>query len=120
MKTKGWKSIFGFTFLQQIKTKSFIISTAIIATIIALIAATVNILPAVLLEDELTKIEDTLEGDTEAFTIDKLYIADESGLNANFGVTTISFGITPESIDPSAVEAKIEELIFSANGFESW
>lgn len=110
MKTKGWKSIFGFTFLQQIKTKSFIISTAIIATIIALIAATVNILPAVLLEDELTKIEDTLEGDTEAFTIDKLYIADESGLNANFGVTTISFGITPESIDPSAVEAKIEEL----------
>ncbi len=110
MKTKGWKSIFGFTFLQQIKTKSFIISTTIIALIVALIAATINILPAVLLEDELTKIEDTLEGDTGAFTIDKLYIANETGLNVNFAFTTTSFGITPENIEPSAIEAKIAEL----------
>ena len=110
MKTKGWKNIFAFTFLQQIKTKSFIISTAIIATIIALIAATVNILPAVLLEDELTKIEDTLEGDTDAFTIDKLYIANETDLNISFTVTAVSFGITTESLEPSAVEAKINEL----------
>ena len=110
MKTKGWKNIFAFTFLQQIKTKSFIISTAIIATIIALIAATVNILPAVLLEDELTKIEDTLEGDTDAFTIDKLYIANETDLNISFTVTAVSFGITTESLKPSAVEAKINEL----------
>ncbi len=110
MKTKGWKNIFGFTFLQQIKTKSFIISTTIIAIIVALIAATVNILPAVLLEDELNKIEDTLEGDTDAFTIDKLYIANETGLNVNFAFTTTSFGIAPENIEPSTVEAKIEEL----------
>lgn len=110
MKTKGWKSIFSFTFLQQIKTKSFIISTIIIATIIALIAATINILPAIILEDELNKIEDTLEGDTDAFTIEKLYIANDTDMALNFAVTTVSFGITPENIDPSTVEAKIDEL----------
>ena len=110
MKTKGWKNIFAFTFLQQIKTKSFIISTTVIAIIVALIAATVNILPAILLEDELTKIEDTLEGDTEAFTVEKLYIANETPLDLKFTFTTATMGITPEKIDSSAVEAKINEL----------
>ncbi len=110
MKTKGWKSIFSFTFLQQVKTKSFIISTVIIATIIAIIAATVNILPAVLLKDEIQKIEGAIEGDTDVFTIQKLYVADETGLNPNFAVTATSFGLTPENIDPSQIEAKINEL----------
>lgn len=110
MKIKGWKNIFGFTFLQQIKTKSFIISTTIIAIIVALIAATVNILPAILLEDELTKIEDTLEGDTDAFTVDKLYIANGTDLKLNFTFTTSSMGITPENISVADVDGKINEL----------
>lgn len=110
MKTKGWKNMFSFTFLQQVKTKSFIIGTIIIALIVALMAATVNILPAVLLEDEINKIEGAVSGDTSIFTIDKLYVADETGLNPNFAVTSVSFGLTAENIDPSQVEAKIEEL----------
>ena len=110
MKTKGWKHIFAFTFLQQIKTKSFIIGTAIIATIVALIAATVNILPAVLLEDEINKIEGAVSGDTSVFTVEKLYVADETGLNPNFSVTSVAFGLTAENIDPSQVDAKIDEL----------
>lgn len=110
MKTKGWKNIFSFTFLQQVKTKSFIISTVIIAIIVALIAATANILPAILLKDEIAKIQGVIEGDTDVFTIDKLYVADETGLNPNFAITATSFGLTAENIDPSEVEAKIEEL----------
>ncbi len=110
MKTKGWKSIFSFTFLQKIKTKSFIISTTIISLIIALIAATANILPVVLLEDEINKIEGALEGDTSVFTVDKLLVADETGLNPDFSVTAASFNLTAESIDPSEVTAKIDEL----------
>ena len=110
MKTKGWKNIFAFTFLQQIKTKSFIISTTIIAIIVALIAATVNILPAILLEDELTKVEESLEGNTEAFTIDKLYIANATDLKLNFTFTTASMGITPENISVADVDGKIEYL----------
>ncbi|MBQ7834539.1 MAG: hypothetical protein IJ385_02035, partial [Ruminiclostridium sp.] len=76
MKAKGWKNIFSFTFLQKIKTKSFIISTVIISLVIALIAATANILPVVLLEDEINKIEGALEGSNDAFTIERLFIAD--------------------------------------------
>ena len=57
MKLKGWKNIFAFTFSQQIKTKSFIISTIIIAVIIAIMTATANILPVFLLEDEINQIE---------------------------------------------------------------
>jgi len=110
MKTKGWKNMFAFTFIQQVKTKSFIIGTTIIALIVALMAATVNILPAVLLEDEINKIEGAVTGDTDVFTIDKLYVADETGLNPNFAVTSVSFGLTAENIEPAQVEAKIEEL----------
>ncbi len=110
MKTKGWKNIYSFTFMQKIKTKSFIISTIIISAIIALIAATANILPVIILEDELGKIEGAVSGDTGVFTIDKLYIADETGLNPNFSVISASFGLTAENIDPSAVEAQIDEL----------
>lgn len=110
MKTKGWKNIFAFTFLQQIKAKSFIIGTTIIAVIIALIAATINILPAILLEDELTKIEDTLEGEDLNFSVQKLYIANETNLDLNFAFTTSSMNIDAEAIDSSDVEAKINEL----------
>ncbi len=110
MKAKGWKNIFSFTFLQKIKTKSFIISTVIISLVIALIAATANILPVVLLEDEINKIEGALEGSNDAFTIERLYIADETELNTSFAVTAVSFGLTAENIDPSQIEAKIDEL----------
>ncbi len=110
MKTKGWKNIYSFTFMQKIKTKSFIISTIIISAIIALIAATANILPVIILEDELGKIEGAVSGDTDVFTIDKLYVADETGLNPNFSVISASFGLTAENIDSSAVEAQINEL----------
>lgn len=110
MKTKGWKNIFGFTFLQQIKTKSFIISTTIITVIIMIMAALLNILPAVLLEDEINKIEGAVSGDSSVFTVDKLYVADETGLSPDFSVTAVSFGLTAEPIDPSQVEAKINEL----------
>lgn len=110
MKTKGWKHIFSFTFLQQIKTKSFIISTVIISLIIALIAATANILPVIILEDEIGKIEGVLEGDSGVFSVNKLLIADETGLDPDFTVTALQFGLTAEEIDPSEVETKIAEM----------
>lgn len=110
MKLKGWRNIFAFTFVQQVKTKSFIISTVIIGIITALIAATANILPAVLLEDEIGQIEGALEGEATDYTVDKIYIADETGLNANFSVTAATFGAAVEAIAPESAEAKISEL----------
>ena len=110
MKTKGWKNLFSFTFLQQVKTKSFIISTVIISLIVALIAATANILPAVILEDEIGKIEGALEGDSSVFTVDRLLVIDSTGLDADFTVTALQFGLKVEEIDPSELDAKVDEL----------
>lgn len=45
MRAKGWRSIFSFTFLQYIKTKSFIVSNIIICVIIAAICVLTNVLP---------------------------------------------------------------------------
>lgn len=48
MRTKGWQSVFTFTFIQYIKTKSFIIGTAVICVITAAICVLTNILPVLL------------------------------------------------------------------------
>ena len=32
--TRGWKKVFGFTFVQYVKTKSFIVGTIIVSLII--------------------------------------------------------------------------------------
>ncbi|MCM1333937.1 MAG: ABC transporter permease [Bacteroides sp.] len=110
MKLKRWKNIFAFTFTQQIKTKSFIISTVIIGLIIAIIAATANILPAVFLEDEINQIESAVNGEMTDSSVSKLYIADRSGLSLNFSVTGVSLGVPIETIPSEEAEAKITEL----------
>lgn len=48
MRTKGWQKVFGFTFIQHIKTKSFIIGTIVVCLLVALLAAGANILPKLL------------------------------------------------------------------------
>lgn len=45
MRAKGWRSVFSFTFLQYIKTKSFIVSNIIICVVIAAICVLTNVLP---------------------------------------------------------------------------
>ncbi len=110
MKTKGWKNIFAFTFAQQIKTKSFIISTVIIAIIVALIVATANILPVFLLEDEIGQIESIANGESADFSVSKLYIDDETGLNANFAISAVTYGFTIEKITAEDFDAKLTEL----------
>lgn len=109
MKLKRWKNIFAFTFTQQVKTKSFIISTVIIGIIVALIAATANVLPVILLEDEITQIEGAVNGEISS-SVSKLYISDRTGLSLNFSVTGASLGIPIETITPEEAEAKLSEL----------
>ncbi len=52
MKTKGWQKIFRFTFIQHIKTKSFIVGTIIVCLLTALMVAGVNVLPKLLSDEE--------------------------------------------------------------------
>lgn len=110
MKLKRWKNIFAFTFTQQVKTKSFIISTVIIGIVVALIAATANVLPALLLEDEINQIESAVNGEMTESSVSKLYIANRSGLTLNFSVTGTSLGIPIENISSEEADAKITEL----------
>lgn len=109
MRLKRWKNIFAFTFTQQVKTKSFIISTVIIGIIVALIAATANVLPVILLEDEIAQIEGAVNGEVNS-SVSKLYISDQTGLSLNFSVTGASLGIPIETISSGEAEAKLTEL----------
>lgn len=52
MKTKGWQKIFSFTFVQYVKTKSFIIGTIVMCLIVALLGVGANILPGLLSDEE--------------------------------------------------------------------
>lgn len=52
MRTKGWQKVFSFTFVQYIKTKSFIIGTVVICLITAAICVLTNILPVLLDNDD--------------------------------------------------------------------
>lgn len=110
MKLKRWKNIFAFTFTQQVKTKSFIISTVIIGIIVALIAATANVLPVLLLEDEINQIESAVNGEMTESSISKLYISDQTGLSLNFSVTGTSLGIPIENLSSEEADAKLTEL----------
>lgn len=76
MKTKGWQKVFSFTFIQYIKTKSFIIGTVIMCLIVALLAVSVNILPG-LLSDEEEIFADT---EQEPSSTAAVYIYDNCGI----------------------------------------
>ncbi len=113
MKTKGWKNVYSFTLLQQIKTKSFIISTIIITLIIALIAATANILPVFLLDSEISKIENSMSGQS-ALSVSKLYISNETGIEFDFNFAEIAPALTTEYISAEEADIKAKELETSA------
>lgn len=102
MRIKGWKQVFGFTFLQQIKTKSFVISTVVITLIGALIAASANLLPLLFLDDVLSGT--VTEENTEKTSVNELYIYDSTGMSFDFGT---DLEVAPQYID----EAKAKEML---------
>lgn len=77
MRTKGWQKVFGFTFTQYVKSKSFIVSTIVMCLLTAILAAAANILPKILGDDE----EIVGEGDKGSIaSINQVYMMDEAGL----------------------------------------
>lgn len=77
MRAKGWQKVFTFTFVQYIKTKSFIIGTAVICVITAAICVLTNILP-VLLDDDPDDFDLPIsDGENAAFSAIYLYHAAE-------------------------------------------
>lgn len=73
--TRGWKKVFGFTFVQFVKTKSFIVGTVILALITVLITAGLNVIP------KLAGAGEDISGDGSDSTdicISKVYVADST------------------------------------------
>lgn len=50
MKTKGWRKVFAFTFLQYIKTKSFIAGLIVSCVLSAVLCVLTNVLPAAIIK----------------------------------------------------------------------
>ena len=101
MKTKGWQKVFAFTFKQYVKTKSFIISTIIMAILVAAMFALVNILPVAL------SSKDSGEGGSSSeegiFNFEKVYIVDETGIVSDENIAElVANGIKAERSDKSA------------------
>lgn len=84
-KFKGWQSIFRFTFVQHIKTKSFIIGTVIMCVLVAAVAVLGNILPAVLAGSD--------EGDNTAVgevQFSKIYLYDDGEILVPEDITLLA------------------------------
>ena len=77
MRFKGWKQIFGFNYVQYIKTKAFIASTIVMAVIFALIIAGVNIIPSLMEKGGFDGIFGGGEDDPQ---LEKLYICNETDI----------------------------------------
>lgn len=101
MRTKGWQKVFAFTLKEHIKTKSFIISTIIMAVLVAAIFVLANILPAALVggnsgEGEESPIKDI-------FGYEKIYIADETGIITDADIAELAAGgLKAERTDKTA------------------
>lgn len=75
--TRGWKKVFGFTFVQYVKTKSFIIGTIVVSLIVILLVGGVNIIPKMLGAGD--EIAGMLDPDKE-IKLNAVYIRDSSGI----------------------------------------
>lgn len=78
MRTKGWQKVLSFTFIQYIKTKSFIIGTIVICIITAAICVLTNILPVLLDKDSADF--DPVIGDSEGTPFSAVYFYEDAGI----------------------------------------
>lgn len=98
---RGWKKVFGFTFTQQVHSKSFIVGTVIVCIIVMLLVGGVNIIP------KLAGAGELLTGNTSSETIDlsAVYLIDDSGtLTADDAAVLEQSGVKLSETDKSAAE----------------
>lgn len=82
MKTKGWQKVFSFTFIQYVRTKSFIVGTILICIFSSLICVLTNVLPNIINSDKSS--EGSLGGEVtnveEFLNTGRLYLFDETNV----------------------------------------
>lgn len=74
MSTHGWQKVFKFTFMQQLKSKAFIISSALICTLIFAMMILLGLLPT------FSGDKSSNGGATGDITVNKVYLIDDSGI----------------------------------------
>lgn len=98
---RGWKKVFGFTFTQQVHSKSFIVGTVIVCIIVMLLVGGMNIIP------KLAGAGELLTGNISSETIDlsAVYLIDDSGtLTADDAAVLEQSGVKLSETDKSAAE----------------
>ena len=116
MKTKGWQKVFRFTFIQHIKTKSFIVGTIIVCLITALLIAGVNILPKLMADEE--DVISGVGGGMEASSPNAVYIYDNAELLTDEDSTAItSSGIKVAQTELSILD--MQEKLAGSTGSEA-
>ena len=87
MKTRGWRNVFAFTFIQHIKTKSFIVGTIVMCVITALICVLTNILPVMINKSSDDAVDivgtgDNVEAVDSFLDYGTVYLFDDAGILA--------------------------------------
>ncbi len=74
----GWQKIFKFTLVQQVKTKSFIISSILISVLVLTMTVLINVLPGLL-----APAAGAVENGPQAGQTSTVYFTDASGITAS-------------------------------------
>lgn len=111
MKTKGWKNVFGFTFIQTVKARSFIVSTIVMSVIILVMSAGINLLPGLLSDSDSSDISDAPGSAVAGSPISHVYVLDETGIEGGVDFSSLeALGYKFENITSDMLDAKIAEV----------
>lgn len=104
---RGWKKVFGFTFTQYVRSKSFIVGTIIVCLITVLLVGGLNIIPKAMGAG--SSITGSGSSDSE-LALNRVYLIDESGLLTSEDTQKMEAnGVKLQSTDKTA-SALIDEL----------
>lgn len=123
-KLTGWKHVYQFTIEQNIKNKSFIVSTVVITLLIMILCVCVNFLPAV--------IYDMSSDKQKELKVDNVYIYDQSGLTEldyaklkeqkdslkDIGLNSIASESEKENLDSEGKRNVMIEIKESETGYD--
>ncbi len=130
MNTYGWKKVFKFTFVQNAKSKSFIISSILICTLVFGMIVLVGLLPTLFGGDDSSGNGGEGGSSTTDIKASKVYFIDNSGItkaddyakfftekNITFEVSTESFDALSEKVENESGSMMIA-ILSSENGYQ--
>lgn len=81
MNLKKFRLVTKFTMIQQVKGKSFKVSTIIILIAVMILSSLINIVPAIMGKDKDNKVDGGASTEAEALSINEIYAINESDMN---------------------------------------